>query len=247
MANYDDFSVFYDSFTEDVDYAARTKWLLELFSRYDRKPTLLLDLACGTGNFSFEFAKAEIDVVGVDCSEGMLAKAIEKLPENSQNPLFLNQSAEQLELFGTVDGAISMLDSLNHITDYEDFCRAISRVSLFLEPERLFIFDLNTLYKHEQVLGNNTFVRENEDAFCVWQNDYQEDGLVDIYLDFFKELPDGRYDRFSEEFSERAYSNEQVLKALEAAGLETVAMLDDQTDAPPTEYTERITYIVRKK
>lgn len=247
MASYDDFSVCYDGLTEDVDYAGRTLRLLELFKRYDRKPTLLLDLACGTGGFSFELAKAGMEVIGVDQSEGMLAAAKEKTAPDSHNPLFLHQSAEELELFGTVDGAISMLDSLNHITDYADFCRAIARVSLFLEPERLFIFDVNTLYKHEHVLGDQTFVRENEQALCVWQNDYRGEGLVDLYLDFFLEQPDGSYQRVSEEFSERAYSLEAIAEALAAAGLETVAMLDDLTDAPPTDTTERITYIVRKK
>ena len=247
MADYDAFSFCYDRFTEDVDYSFRVNRLLELFEKYDKKPTLLLDLACGTGNFSFPLAERGIDVIGVDCSEGMLAAAISKLPEGSTNPLFLNQYAEQLELYGTVDGAISMLDSLNHITDYENFLAAIERVSLFLEKGRLFIFDLNTPYKHKEVLGDNTFVREDETAFCVWQNEYDGENTVDIYLDFFVENKNGGYERLSESFSEVAYTNEQVITALEGAGLEIVATLDDMTENPPNEKSERITYIVRKK
>ena len=247
MADYDAFSFCYDRFTEDVDYSFRVNRLLELFEKYDKKPTLLLDLACGTGNFSFPLAERGIDVIGVDCSEGILAAAISKLPEGSTNPLFLNQYAEQLELYGTVDGAISMLDSLNHITDYENFLAAIERVSLFLEKGRLFIFDLNTPYKHKEVLGDNTFVREDETAFCVWQNDYDGENTVDIYLDFFVENKNGSYERLSESFSEVAYTNEQVITALEGAGLEIVATLDDMTENPPNEKSERITYIVRKK
>jgi ubiquinone/menaquinone biosynthesis C-methylase UbiE len=247
MADYDAFSQCYDRFTGDVDYTARTNRLLELFNRYDKKPSLLLDLACGTGNFSFLMADEGIDVIGVDCSEGMLAAAIAKLPEGATNPLFLNQYAEELELYGTVDGAISMLDSLNHITDYENFCAAIARVSLFLEKGRLFIFDLNTPYKHEAVLGNNTFIREDEKAFCVWQNEYVGENTVDIYLDFFIENKNGSYERLSETFSEVAYTAKQVQTALDNAGLELVDFFDDLTDLKPTEETERITYIVRKK
>lgn len=247
MASYDDFSVCYDRFTEDVDYLSRTKRLIELFERYDRKPTLLLDLACGTGGFTFELANAGIDVIGVDRSAGMLAAAKAKQPPEAQNPLFLNQSAEELELYGTVDGAVCMLDSLNHITDYNVLCKAIERVALFLEKDRLFIFDVNTLYKHETVLGDNIFVRETDDAFCVWQNEYQGDGLVDIYLDFFVNLPDGLYDRFCENFSEQAYTEKQLEKALNLAGLDIVEVFDDLTDNAPTNDTERMTYIVRKK
>ncbi len=247
MADYDAFSKCYDRFTGDVDYTARTNRLLELFNRYDKKPTLLLDLACGTGNFSFSLAENGIEVIGVDCSEGMLAAAIAKLPEGATNPLFLNQYAEELELYGTVDGAISMLDSLNHITEYENFKKALQRVSLFLEKDRLFIFDLNTPYKHEVVLGNNTFVREDETAFCVWQNEYMGENTVDIYLDFFIENPNGSFERLSETFSEVAYTAEQMQTALDDAGLELVDFFDDLTDQKPTEETERITYIVRKK
>ncbi len=247
MADYDAFSFCYDRFTEDVDYSFRVSRLLQLFEKYDKKPTLLLDLACGTGNFSFPLAEAGIDVIGVDCSEGMLAAAMAKLPEGATNPLFLNQYAEELELYGTVDGAISMLDSLNHITEYENFLRALERVSLFLEKDRLFIFDLNTPYKHKEVLGDNTFVREDETAFCVWQNEYDGKNTVDIFLDFFVENKNGFYERLSESFSEVAYTTEQVMKALEGAGFELVAALDDMTDNPPTEISERITYIVRKK
>ena len=206
-----------------------------------------MDLACGTGNFSFPLAGEGIDVIGVDCSEGMLAAAISKLEQGSTNPLFLNQYAEELELYGTVDGAICMLDSLNHITEYENFSKALERVSLFLEKGRLFIFDMNTPYKHQEILGDNTFVREDETAFCVWQNEYVSENTVDIFLDFFVENKNGSYERLSESFSEVAYTSEQIMKALDVAGLELVAALDDMTDNAPTNTTERITYIVRKK
>ena len=247
MADYDAFSKCYDRFTEDVDYPARVERLLELFEKYDKKPALLLDLACGTGNFSFPLAQSGIEVIGVDCSEGMLVAAMSKLPEGAENPLFLNQYAEELELYGTVDGAICMLDSLNHITEYENFSKALQKVSLFLEKDRLFIFDMNTPYKHQEILGDNTFVREDETAFCVWQNEYVGENTVDIFLDFFVENQNGSYERLSESFSEVAYTNNQVMEALKKAGLELVAALDDMSDQPPTELSERITYIVRKK
>lgn len=247
MADYDAFSKCYDRFTEDVDYPARVERVLQLFEKYDKKPTLLLDLACGTGNFSFPLAQNGIEVIGVDCSEGMLAVAISKLEQGATNPLFLNQYAEELELYGTVDGAICMLDSLNHITEYENFSKALEKVSLFLEKDRLFIFDMNTPYKHKEILGDNTFVREDETAFCVWQNEFVGENTVDIYLDFFVENKNGSYERLMENFSEVAYTSEQINSALEKAGLELVVALDDMTDSAPTKTSERITYIVRKK
>lgn len=247
MPSYDDFSLCYDTLMADVDYVSRTNRIIKLFEQYDRRPTLLLDLACGTGAFTFELVKKGIDVIGVDCSEGMLAAAINKLPAGATNPLFLNQYAEELELFGTVDGAVCMMDSLNHITEYENFKKAIGRVSLFLEKDRLFIFDLNTPYKHKEVLGDNTFVKEDDKAFCVWQNEYMDEGLTSIYLDLFLKDEKGNYKRYCEEFLEKAYTKTEIDKALAEAGLELVATFDDITETPPSIKTERITYIVRKK
>lgn len=246
MAAYNNLADYYDLFTEDVDYTSRSIFLLSLFNKYHKKPTLLLDLACGTGGFSFELAKQNIDIIGVDCSEGMLSVAKSKQSNNSQNPLFLLQKAEDLELFGTVDGAICMLDSLNHITDYKNFCKAFKKVSLFLEKGCLFIFDLNTKYKHSTVLGNNSYIRESEKAFCVWQNDYIGNGTVDIYLDIFTTDDGINYHRRIEEFSEQAYSDSQLNFALADASLELVDCFDDTTYNPPTKESERITYIVRK-
>ncbi len=44
--------------------------------------------------------------------------------------------------------------------------------------------------------------------FCAWQNELNDDDSVSIYLDFFEEQEDGSYCRFSEDFTERIYTDE---------------------------------------
>ncbi len=242
---YSNFAEYYDSLMYDVDYKKRTEYLLKLFKKYGKKPTLLLDVACGTGDFSNCFAKQGIEVIGADMSEEMLSLAREKSYESDANVLYLCQKAEELDLYGTVDGAVCCLDSLNHIIDYAQFCKAISRVSLFLEKDSLFIFDLNTEYKHREVLGDNIFVIETDDVYCVWANEYKENNVVDINLDFFVEH-DGLYERLSEQFSERAYSLSEVKAACEEAGLEILEIFDDMTENPLKNTSERAVFVTRK-
>ena len=122
MGEYDNFAAVYDRLMSDVDYKARTKRILQLFKEYDRTPELLLDLACGTGGFSNEFAQNGIEVIGVDISEEMLSAARENSAKLGTDVLYLCQKAEELDLYGTVDGAVCCLDSLNHITDYKKLC-----------------------------------------------------------------------------------------------------------------------------
>lgn len=245
MSGYNLFSEYYDILTEDVDYKGRTEYLCGLFKRFGAEPTLLLDLACGTGGFTFEFQKQGIDVIGVDPSEEMLAIAREKAAQNGLSPLFLCQAGQTLDLYGTVDGAVCCLDSLNHIVDKAELKETLHRVSLFLEKDKLFIFDVNTVYKHKEILADNSFVRETEDMFLVWQNNTDEDGLTDIYLDFFIKDGDG-YIRESEDFSERAYSDDELRKMLKNAGLEVLAVYGDMTDCSPTDDSQRNIYVTRK-
>ena len=103
---YSNFAAVYDSLMYDVDYKKRTAYLLKLFKKYSKKPTLLLDVACGTGGFSNEFAKQGIEVIGADMSQEMLSVAREKSVQQGHDILYLCQKAEELDLYGTVDGAV---------------------------------------------------------------------------------------------------------------------------------------------
>lgn len=242
---YNEFAYSYDALMTDVDYEKRTDYICSLFNAFDRMPTLMLDLACGTGEFSNRFAQKGVSVIGVDISYDMLSIAREKSAEQGADILYLCQDAAELDLYGTIDGAICCLDSLNHITDYDRFCQAIAKVSLFLEKDRLFIFDLNTLYKHREVLGNNTFVIDSDDVYCVWQNDYDGKDTVEINLDFF--TPDGEaYYRTSESFCERAYGEDKIKNALQKAGLKIEAVYEELTHNAPTDTTQRVVYVTRK-
>ena len=244
---YQDFSEFYDKLTGDVDYKSRAEYYFNLFLEFDRAPTLLLDLACGTGSFSNAFSEKGVSVIGVDVSPDMLVKAKENSANLGQDVLYLCQDAAELDLYGTVDGAICCLDSLNHITDYDKLCAAIARVSLFLEPERLFIFDVNTIYKHETVLGNNTFVIDEDDVYCVWSNDYDAAARTTyMALDFFVPDENGKYERFGEDITERAYTHEELKSALDAAGLQILAVYGENTSEKPQAECQRAVYVTRK-
>lgn len=239
---YEYFAQVYDKLMEDFDYVCYTNNLINIFEKYSKKPKLLLDLACGTGDIAVNMIEKGIDTIAVDISEEMLQVAKSK----NENLLCLCQDASELDLFGTVDGAICTLDSLNHIVEPDKLQRLFNKVSLFLEKDCLFIFDMNTEYKHNQVLANNTFVIENENIYCVWQN-YTENNITDIDLDFFIGNNNNSYSRYFEQFSERAYSDDEIKKAVNNSGLETVEILDFDTMKKPNKFTQRKLFITRKK
>lgn len=245
MSNYMDFSAVYDVLTQEIDYPKRAGYFDEVIRRHGGFRGILLELGCGTGSLCEEMARLGYDVIGVDNSPEMLGCAMEKRMASGLDITYICQDMTELDLYGSVDVVISALDSLNHLTSYEDFCRAIKKAAFFLHPDGVMVFDLNTVYKHQQVLRNNTFVYDLDEVYCVWQNTLREGNLVEMTLDFF--LPDekGRYTRREDSFGERAYTHDQVLAALEAAGLRLEAVYDADSFSPPAPDSERLVYAAR--
>ena len=247
MAYFEAFASVYDVFTEGVDYKTRADYILSLLKKNGIKDGTLLDLACGTGSLTVEFCENGFEVIAVDLSEDMLLLAREKLAPFGDKALILCQDMCELDLFGTVNAAVCSLDSINHLDNIEDVKTAFEKVSLFMEPGGVFVFDVNTLYKHRDILADNTFVYESEDAFLVWQNSLQENGRsVDIMLDIFTENENGLYERESEDFTETAYSEEEITAALIQAGFTDIEILDDLSFDKPSEISQRIYFTAKK-
>lgn len=249
MSGYGVFARYYDALTGNIDYAERARYFDALFRRYaDKPPKLALDLACGTGKLSVELQRLGYEVIGADASAEMLSVASSRAYELDlgARPVFLNQEMEKLDLYGTVDAAICALDSVNHITSEKRLLEAFKKVSLFMNPGGVFIFDANTLHKHRDVLANNVFVYDLPEVFCVWQNMYNEnDSRVDITLDFFEKSGGKNYTRLSESFSEYFYSEETFSRLLLESGFEHLVTIADESLGSETS-AQRLVYIAKK-
>ena len=247
MSHYGQFAEVYDLLTSDIDYPARAAGFDRLILKHGGFRGILLDLGCGTGTLTEELAALGYDAIGVDNSPDMLWQAQRKRMESGRDITYICQEMTELDLYGTIDAVVSALDSLNHLTDYGDFCAAIARAALFLHPDGVFVFDLNTPYKHQKILANNTFVYDYDEAFCAWQNTLLEDSLVQMDLSIFVQTEEGLYDRLEESFGERAYSHEQVLKALEKAGLQLEAVYDEDFVSEPKPDSQRLIYVAKHR
>ncbi len=245
--SYEDFSRFYDLLTDNVEYEKRADYFCRLLSMCGINEGILLDLGCGTGSMSLAMAERGFDVIGVDSSVGMLNAAQQKMFASGRQMLLLNQSMEEIDLYGTVDCAICVLDGINHL-DSENAVRAtFEKVSLFMNRGGAFAFDVNTIYKHKSILADNVFVYEPDGVYCVWQNSYNaDDGSVDISLDFFEE-EDGVYYRSGENFTERAYGLDDIKSWLEQAGFEVIGIYDDLTFDAVKQNSERAVFLAKKK
>jgi SAM-dependent methyltransferase len=216
----------YDIFNSDVDYESLADFAEEYFDRFlPERPELVLDLACGTGILTAMLAERGYDMTGIDLSPEMLSVARENCPEDV---LLLLQDITAFELYGTVGAVLCTLDSLNHLTRKGQIERCFSLVHNYLDPNGLFIFDMNTPARFEKEYGKNSYQLEAETedgcaVFCNWQNDYSEKrGICRFSLSVFTEQEAGSeiYSRRDEEWSERCYTRAEIEEKLRNAGFE---------------------------
>ncbi len=239
----------YDMFSKNMDYKKRTEYLCTLLSRAGAKAgDTLLDLACGTGTYTCALLQCGYDVIGIDASADMLGVAREKAVElQLPPPLLLCQKLEALDLYGTAQAAVCLTDSLNHLTGEARVQQFFKRLALFLEPNAPFIFDVNTLYKQEQILADNAFVYEEEGVLCVWQNRWKpSQRSTEITLDIFAQEHNGTYTRAQDCFTEQVYSIEEITEWLNRAGFSVEHIYEELTQQSPSPTAQRLFFVARR-
>ena len=233
---YNEFAYFYDEFNGEADYEALYAQVKARLDAHGISSGILADLGCGTGELTLMLAQAGYDMIGIDQSEEMLCVVRDKAEQLglSGGLLLLQQDLCALDLYGTIRGAVSTFDTLNHIAHLD---KAIANATFFMEKGGVFLFDMNTPYKHQAVLGENVFTFEEEDARCVWRNHYDPDARrVTITVDIdYQETGE----HFHEEFFEYTYTLEEIKAALEKNGFTLESVCDGESFGPLTEESER--------
>lgn len=239
MSSYDFLAGCYDRLTYDVDYAAWADYIEKHFARHPLPGKTVLDLACGTGSLTRELALRGYEMIGVDLSPEMLSEAAEKnRGVGPIEPIFLCQSMDRLDLYGTIDACVCCLDSINYVTSPKKLQKAFERVHLFLMPGGLFLFDVNTPEKLAAMDGQ-VFLDETEDTYCVWRTEYHR-GLCTYYMDLFRRRGDGAWRRSAEVHRQRAYSVEELTAWLAAAGFGDVRVYGDMRMRRPRADEQRV-------
>ena len=239
--SYADFALFYDRLTENIDYEA----LADMYAGLLCGKGDVLDLACGTGSLSVPLAERGFNVTAADISQDMLTVAAAKSSEVS----WLCLDMTELPFEEQFDGVICALDSINHLPDLQAIQQTFDGVYRSLKENGVFAADLNTPYKHREVLGNNAYTFDYDGLYCGWQNELDENDplcRVDMYLDFFEENEDGDYTRYSDNVSEIAPSPEQIAEMLISSGFKSVEISEYITGKRLTDTSEKFTVIAKK-
>ncbi|MDO4990311.1 MAG: class I SAM-dependent methyltransferase [Eubacteriales bacterium] len=225
MSCYAPLARWYDRLTGDVPYEAFADFDEALFRADGGEFRLLLDLCCGTGTLTWLLAARGYEMIGCDRSVDMLMQAQGKAVEGAAPPLFLCQSAEALDLYGTVDAALCSLDALNYL-EPGVLPEVFRRLHLFVRPGGLLIFDMRTP-QFLRSLDGEVFVDETEDLLCLWRADFDEEACALVYgMDLFTRRG-ALWAREDEEHVEYAHEPETLRALLKQAGFSDVSLRRD--------------------
>ena len=245
---YGEFARVYDMFQDNVDYQTWGKWLKQQLAAQGITDGLVLDLGCGTGTMTEILAEAGYDMIGVDNSGEMLAEAMEKRVESGHDILYLLQDMQEFELYGTVRAVVSVCDSLNYITEEEELEHVFALVNNYLDPQGIFLFDMNTVYKYQTMIGNTTIAENRDEGSFIWENSYDRENALNVYeLALFLPREDGLYEKSEEVHCQKAYPQEEIETLIKEAGMELLAVYDAYTLNPATEDSERLFFVAREK
>ena len=247
MEAYGKFAQVYDLFMDNVDYEGWADCLEKHLKEEGIEDGLVLELGCGTGTMTGLLARRGYDMIGVDNSEEMLAEAMEKKVEDGLDILYLLQDMQEFELYGTVRAAVSVCDSLNYITEKEELLQVFRLVNNYLDPGGIFLFDMNTVHKYRDILGDDTIAENRDEGSFIWENSYDPDTGLNIYeLAVFLPREDGLYEKCEELHCQRAYEQAEIEALIREAGMELVGVYDAYTDKPASPDSERLLFIARE-
>ncbi len=242
MKSYKNLSKIYDQYMDDYDYNSVINSFEEILKK--NKVRKILDLACGTGNASIELYKRGYIVTGIDLSEEMLMKANEKTLEKNYKIKFMSADMRYFNVESKFDAIISLTDGLNYMLDKEDLIKVFERVYHHLNSSGIFIFDMSTIFKFENLIGNSTFAENDENSSYIWENYYDEEKqILEFDVTVFTEIGNNLFERKMESHIQRGYDVGYIKGLLTQSGFEIIKVFGTKESI---EESDRIFYVAKK-
>ena len=243
------FCAVYDRLNSDVDVTEWADFIQGCVKNYsDIKVNNVCSLACGTASLEIELTKRGYNITAVDLSEDMLCIAKAKSEKERVDIRFTHQDMSCFSLYSKADLFICMLDSVNYLDSKQKVSGMLSRVYDYLNDGGIFVFDVNSKYKFENIYADNAYILQDEGIFCGWENYYSKNTKkCYFYLSVFEKNADGTYNRYDEVQTEYMYTQKALTELCLNAGFEVCCICGDFDYTPANEKSDQRLYFILKK
>ncbi|TFD92353.1 class I SAM-dependent methyltransferase [Jeotgalibacillus sp. R-1-5s-1] len=245
--SYESFALVYDQLMADVPYDSWMAFLVEATGDQGYSAKRLLDVGCGTGEWTLKASEYGYDVTGIDLSSSMLAIAREKAEEAGLKVDFLEMNMTDVQGFEPFDRITIFCDSLNYLETEEEVQKTFANMAALLKSGGYFLFDVHSVYKMNHLFIGQSYHDDTGEAAYIWDSFEGEfENSVEHELSFFIEEESGLYRRYDELHKQRTFTAKQYQKWLEEAGFQVKTISADFTMDAPEETSERIFFVCIK-
>jgi SAM-dependent methyltransferase len=133
------FNNYYDLLYHEKDYEKEAQYINGVLNKYNPAISDLLELGCGTGNYSKYFSDSGYTITGIELSEQMVS-----LAKSKSIPRFLPLVGDisTFEVDKKFDAAISLFHVLSYLTETSQVLSCLKQVGQHLKKDGLFVFDV---------------------------------------------------------------------------------------------------------
>jgi SAM-dependent methyltransferase len=217
---YGAFAYAYDKALGERFFRAVQRLLDETLERFPTAKRTHLDLACGTGLALEAFRARGWLSTGIDASLAMLQVAHRRVPRVAAGDL------RALPLRTKFARITCLYDSLNHMLDAADLQAAFRAVRGVMSEDSLFLFDMNHPEIYPEVWGiAEPYIAKGHDYHLEIATTYRSrEKIGRANVTGWAELG-GQRVPIHEEHRQRAYSEREIIRTLDAADLVPVDVL----------------------
>jgi SAM-dependent methyltransferase len=230
----------YDEIVVDPCHGAVASFLHELWRDDEHGVREVLDVCCGTGLLAGELAALGYQVVGVDASEAMLARARQRLHSEVR---LARSTLPALAVTGEYDAAVCTLDGLNYLTP-ADLRSTFANLSRLIRPAGWLVFDAHTdammAFTVSQPVVHG---EEREHRFVISSVVDTRTRTCDTRIEIVPLDGDGAFSECHRQYFHRAAG---VRSSLVDAGFEVTAVRDGYSERPVDASTLSATWIARR-
>jgi len=249
--SYGRFAEVYDQLMSDMPYDQWTRFVHERQSEFKVAGKRLLDVGCGTGEWTLQIAQEGFEVTGIDLSDSMLSIASNKAQSAGMPIEFYQQDMARMEGLHSFDIITIFCDSINYLESKEQVMSTFHNLYHALNGGGLLLFDIHSVFKVDQLFINQTFTYDDGQVAYIW-NSFEGDHphSVENELSFFVLEDEERnlYCRFDELHKQRTYPVDFYKNLLEETGFSVEAVTADfSLTSEPGDRSERIFFTCRKK
>lgn len=223
---YDAFASTYDDFNHDYMYERWTRRLLEKAEEAGLQGDRLLDVGCGTGLSFISMLARGWRVTACDISPGMLEMARQKVGDAAT---LLTADMRDLPALGQFDLIWAVNDPLNYLLTVEELEATLTGMRRNLAPGGILLFDVNTSTTYRKFFSSE-YVTERNGRRLEWKGRTPAAEVSPGSIHEADFTGEGRGVE-AHVHRQRHFVEEEVLAAIDAAGLRCLAVLGELNGA----------------